>query len=223
MPNWLANTLRFILAAALPVCLVLTNVWLMMSTAFVNLEYNVPGFPADPYGFTKEDRLQYSAIALAYLLNDKGIEFLGDLTFPDGTAMYNDRELKHMVDVKKVVRAVLAVWMVSVVLTLGSAVALAWRPETRPLLRSGLLIGAGITTGLLLLVVLYVLVGFSTFFVQFHRVFFEGDTWLFNWYDTLIRLFPVRFWQDAFIWIGGGALMEGLIVGAAAWWGLRGK
>ncbi len=231
MPNWLSNTLRFTLAAALPVCLVLTNVRLMMSTAFVNLEYNVPGFPADPYGFTKEDRLQYSAVAVAYLLNDAGIEFLGDLTLPPekvvnsaiGERMYNDRELKHMLDVKNVVRGALAVWMVSVVLVIGSAAALAWKPETRPLLRSGLLIGAGITVGLLLLVVLYVLVGFSTFFVQFHRVFFEGDTWLFNWYDTLIRLFPARFWQDAFIWIGGGALLEGLIVGAAAWRGLKGQ
>ncbi|MEK7278277.1 MAG: DUF1461 domain-containing protein, partial [Chloroflexota bacterium] len=182
MPNWLANTLRFILAAAVPVCLVLTNVRLMMTTAFVNLEYNVPGFPADPYGFTKEDRLQYSAIAVAYLLNDAGIEFLGDLTLPPekvvnndiGDRMYNDRELKHMLDVKKVVRSVLGVWMVSVVLVIGSVAALAWKPETRPLLRSGLLIGAGITVGLLLLLVLYVLVGFSTFFVQFHRVFFEG-------------------------------------------------
>src|SRR3972149_2425465 len=84
--------------------------------------------PADPYGFTKEDRLQYSAIALAYLLNDAGIEFLGDLTLPPekvvnsaiGDRMYNDRELKHMLDVKNVVRGVLAVWMVSVVLAVGS-------------------------------------------------------------------------------------------------------
>src|SRR3990172_2931336 len=134
MPNWLANTLRAILAAALPVVLVLTNVRLMLTPLYVNLEYNVPGFPADPYGFTKEDRLQYSAIAVAYLLNDAGIEFLGDLTLPPekvvnsaiGERMYNDRELKHMLDVKNVVRAVLAVWMVSVVLVIGSAAALAW-------------------------------------------------------------------------------------------------
>lgn len=35
-----------------------------------------------------------------YLTNDEGIEFLGDLKFPDGSPVYNERELHHMVDVK---------------------------------------------------------------------------------------------------------------------------
>jgi len=53
---------------------------------------------------------------------------------------------------------------------------------------------------------------FWNFFAWFHSLFFEGDTWLFEYSDTLIRLFPIRFWQDAVIMmaviaLGGGAAL----------------
>lgn len=227
MPNWLANLFRILLTAALPVCLVLTNVRLMLTPFYTNWEYNLSDFPPDLYGFTKEDRLKYSAIALDYLLNDEGIDFLGKLTLPadklanadSGNRMYNDRELKHMVDVKVVVKGAMLVWMVSSLLVIGSVVVLAWQPATRPLLRSGLLVGSGITIGVLVALVAYIAIGFNTFFVQFHQVFFQGDSWLFRWSDTLIRLFPTKFWFDVFIWVGGGALVEAALIGTVAWLG----
>ncbi len=45
---------------------------------------------------------------------------------------------------------------------------------------------------------------------MFHGLFFNGNTWLFAYSDTLIRLFPIRFWEDtfltsAFIVLAGGA------------------
>jgi uncharacterized membrane protein len=40
---------------------------------------------------------------------------------------------------------------------------------------------------------------FWQFFTLFHGLFFEGDSWLFLYSDTLIRLFPIRFWQDVFL------------------------
>jgi uncharacterized membrane protein len=39
-------------------------------------------------------------------------------------------------------------------------------------------------------------------FVAFHNVFFEAGTWQFLFSDTLIRLFPERFWRDTFIAVG---------------------
>jgi integral membrane protein (TIGR01906 family) len=58
-----------------------------------------------------------------------------------------------------------------------------------------------------------VLVAFSVFFVFFHQVFFESGTWVFRFSDTLIRLFPQRFWRDAFIAIGLLSLAGGLTLG----------
>jgi uncharacterized membrane protein len=53
---------------------------------------------------------------------------------------------------------------------------------------------------------------FFNFFTAFHHLFFTGDSWLFLFSDTLIRLFPIRFWQDAFLFaaviaLGGGAAL----------------
>jgi integral membrane protein (TIGR01906 family) len=56
------------------------------------------------------------------------------------------------------------------------------------------------------------IVAFPVVFVGFHRVFFEGDTWLFLYSDTLIRLFPERFWQDAFLFIAVATLAEAAIL-----------
>ena len=57
---------------------------------------------------------------------------------------------------------------------------------------------------------------FWALFEGFHAIFFEGDSWLFLYSDTLIRLFPIRFWQDTFLFaaliaVGGGlALAYGI-------------
>lgn len=50
---------------------------------------------------------------------------------------------------------------------------------------------------------------FWAFFEGFHSLFFEGDSWLFLYSDTLIRLFPLRFWQDTFLFAAGIAVLGG--------------
>ena len=84
MPSYLTLVCRYALILAVPVFLTLVNVRLLMTPAFPEIEYRLPNFPADSYGFTREDRLHRSKIAIDYLLNAEGVEFLGDLRFPDG-------------------------------------------------------------------------------------------------------------------------------------------
>lgn len=236
MPAWLILACRVVLIVLIPIVLTLTNVRLLLTHAFPEIEYNLPGFPADPYGFTKEDRLKWSKISIDYLLNAEGIEFLRNLRFPPGQTappescqyyldgdcnrLYNDRELRHMQDVKVVTRGVLWVWVISLILS-AVAAGLLYRFGHVSELRAGLLGGTGLTLAILLGLVTYLLINFDTFFVQFHRIFFEGDTWLFLWTDSLIRLFPVRFWQDAFTFVGGAAILEALALGAFAWFKLK--
>jgi integral membrane protein (TIGR01906 family) len=236
MPAWLVLACRILLIALIPLVLVLTNVRLLMTPLFPAIEYRLPGFPDDIYGFTRADRLKWSEIAINYLLNNEGIEYLGNLRFPDGQTappescqyyldgdcnrLYNDRELRHMVDVKVVTRWALNVWVISSILVL-LAVALLYSFREMGALRAGLLGGATVTLVLLLGLVAYLLLNFNTFFTQFHMVFFEGQTWIFLWSDTLIRLFPLPFWRDAFIFVGGGAIVEAVLLAAFAWYRLR--
>jgi integral membrane protein (TIGR01906 family) len=221
LPSWLIVVLRTLIIVCLPIALVLLNVRLVMSNVYLRYEYGKPDFPPDTYGFTQADRLNYAPIALGYLFNSEGIEFLARQTFPDGTPQYNERELKHMADVKVVTRGSMAALWSTALLILISAVLLGWQPDTRPALRAGLAGGALLTVGILVALVGYILLNFNTFFVQFHQVFFEGDSWLFLWSDTLIRLFPLQFWSDGFTLVGVATLLEGIAIGALAWFGLR--
>lgn len=208
----LAGALAWLVSILVPVVLALTGVRLMMTPAFVRFEYSTPNFPADPYGFTKQDRLHWSQIALDYLLNDEGIEFLGDLQFEDGSPVYNERELRHMVDVKNAVRVTLVVWY----LALGGLLILgvwAWRGNWMPQFKAGLRRGGWLTVALVGMIIASVLVSFGVFFVAFHNMFFEPGTWMFYFSDTLIRLFPERFWRDIFIYVGLLALAGGLTLG----------
>ena len=192
-----ARVARVLLCVALPVALLLTSVRLLLTPAFVRLDYGLAGFPQDPYGFSMSERISWADIALEYLLNDEPISYLGDLRFEDGTGVYNERELKHMLDVKLLVQDAMSVWLAALAASLVIVLAIgqfggktqAWRA----------LRAASLTTLTVMGVLLVLIVAvFQFVFVGFHRMFFQGDSWLFLYSDTLIRLFPERFWLTAF-------------------------
>jgi integral membrane protein (TIGR01906 family) len=62
--------------------------------------------------------------------------------------------------------------------------------------------GGWLTLGIIALILAGTLINFDALFTQFHHLFFTGDTWLFFANDTLIRLFPLKLWSDAFIFMG---------------------
>jgi integral membrane protein (TIGR01906 family) len=193
----LSSAARILIGILVPLVLVLTNVRLLLTPPFVRIEYSTPGFPDDPYGFTREDRVRLAEIARSYLLNDAGPKFLADLRDGSGAGLYNPRELSHMVDVKNLVQEALAVWTGLVVVLAGLGMA-AWRLGAPRTARRGFNLGARITLIVMVALVGLLLVSFSDLFTGFHEVFFQSGTWVFYFSDTLIRLFPMRFWRDVF-------------------------
>jgi integral membrane protein (TIGR01906 family) len=208
--------LSSLVAVIVPIALIGLGLRLLLSPLFLKIEYNMPYFPADEYGFTKEDRLRWAPFALDYLVNNEDISYLGNLKFDDGTPLYNERELSHMHDVKGVTQGALRVWYAALAL-LALLGVLAWFGGWWQEYRLGLMRGGWLMIGLAVTVGLIVVVGialnpnvFWNFFAGFHSLFFEGDSWLFLFSDTLIRLFPIRFWQDAFLWAAVIALTGGV-------------
>ncbi len=216
------SILSWLVTILVPFALIGIGLRILLTPLFLQIEYNMPYFPADEYGFTKEDRLQWAPYALDYLVNNEDIRYLSDLEFDNGTPLYNERELSHMDDVKLVTQGALRVWYVTLALLLllgiwawfgRSASAAQWWPDYRLGLRRGgwLIVGLAVTIGLI--VVMGIAVNpnvFWNFFAGFHSLFFEGDSWMFLYSDTLIRLFPLRFWQDAFLWAAAVALVGGI-------------
>jgi integral membrane protein (TIGR01906 family) len=209
----------FLTALLTPIVLLGLALRLLLSPVFLQVEYRMPGFPADTYGFTREDRLRWAPYAVTYLTSSRGIDYLGDLHFDDGKPLYNERELSHMDDVQRVTKGALNVFY-------GALAALtllglwARRPQQWQAFLQGLKLGGWIMIGLAGVVAVIVLAGmfldpnlFWAFFTGFHSLFFSGDSWLFEYSDTLIRLFPLRFWQDTFLFAAGLAVLGGLGLG----------
>ena len=213
--------LSWLVAVLIPLALIGLGLRVLLTPLFLKIEYNMPYFPPDQYGFTKADRLKWAPYALNYLVNSADISYLADLKFEDGTSLYNERELSHMEDVKRVTKAALNAWYVTLALLLGLGI---WSRlgHGEQAYRQGLMRGGWLMVGLAVVIGLVVVVGilinpevFWNFFVGFHRLFFEGNSWLFLYSDTLIRLFPIRFWQDAFLLAALIALGGGIVLGVA--------
>ncbi len=208
--------LSWLVAILVPIALIGLGLRVLLTPLFLQVEYNMPYFPPDDYGFTKADRLKWAPYALNYLTNNQGISYLADLRFEDGKPLYNERELSHMNDVKRVTQGALRVWYGTLALLLLLGV-WAWFGKWWQTYRLGLMRGGWLMVGLAVTIGLIVVVGialnpdvFWNFFAGFHHLFFTGDSWLFQYSDTLIRLFPIRFWEDAFLWAAVIALAGGV-------------
>ncbi len=212
----LPTILSYLASLLVPLALIGTALRILLSPIYFNVEYRMPYFPVDEYGMTQQERLQWAPFAVKYLVNGADVSYLGDLKFDDGTPLYNERELSHMADVKQVVLNALGAWTISLIILALLAIFAKrgkWMPDYLNGLRRGGMWMIGLAIALGLVAGVGILLNpevFWQFFTLFHQVFFTGDSWLFYYSDTLIRLFPIRFWEDAFLWaailaLGGGA------------------
>jgi integral membrane protein (TIGR01906 family) len=207
----LRNILGWIVTVLTPLLILMLSIRILITPIFAQVEYRMPGFPDDSYGFTLEDRLRWSTPSIEYLVNNEGIDYLAGLKFEDDTPIYNDNELSHMEDVKGVVtgmRIALAASMIILLAIVIIGVRKGWRRELLSAIRRG---GWGVV-GLIIAILLFVAISFDELFTWFHELFFQQGNWQFYTSDTLIRLFPMRFWQDAFIYVGVLSLIFGVLL-----------
>jgi integral membrane protein (TIGR01906 family) len=207
--HFLSGVIRFIL----PILLILSSVWIILQMAnyWIPLEYRMPGFPDDPYGFTLEDRLYWSRVDVAYLQNDEGVEYFNAYYLDNGDPMHNARELQHMEDVKDLIKVTWSVlglgWVILILVGALVGTRVGWGQVVDMITTS-----ARSTIWLMILLALGLVIAFGVLFVGFHRLFFEGDTWLFSYSDTFIRLYPERFWRDTFALVAIVTLVLSLIL-----------
>jgi integral membrane protein (TIGR01906 family) len=219
------KVLSWVVTLMLPIVIVLLVVRLVINPWYLVFEYHTPGFPDDPYGFSLQDRLNYGKFAVDYLVNSADIAYLGDLRFPPGqqapeasclfmkdcTYLYNERELEHMLDVKNVVGGAMNILLLGAGLLIALTI-WAWIGKWKLEYLKGLERGGILLLGLIGIIIIAVLILFQYIFVLFHQIFFTAGTWSFLYSDTLIRLFPERFWQDTFLMVGGLSIILGLVV-----------
>jgi len=192
-----------------PILLITSAMRAALSPIFVNIEYQLPNFPPDPYGFTKEERFFWANYSIQYIVGEVSEKEFSALQFPDGAPLFNEREISHMIDVRDLTVAMLAIWRILIVF-FAIVLFFGWKNNWLRALFHALENGAKITLTIILGILVYVWINFNQLFTIFHQVFFEGDSWLFYLSDTLIRLFPLKFWQDLFI--GSFGIITSLIL-----------
>ncbi len=189
-----------------PVLLVLGNILPVMTPFWLTVAYTRTGFPRDSYGFSTSDRIALAARVTNWLGNDQDLNALADLGTPDGQNAFNARELRHLQDVKLLTgHAYRLAILALVLLTVSSTIC-----HRKGVLRLALQRAARLTLALLLAILVFSLASWDQAFTEFHRLFFASGTWYFAYSDTLIRLFPERFWIDALLFLAGMTVLQSL-------------
>ena len=212
-PLW-PRLVQAVLVLAVPVLLLVIALRVVTGHWFVRWEYGKASFPPDPFGLSAAERTRLAEVCVDYLATNADLSLLADLRLPDGKPAFNARELRHMDDVQAVYNWMTIAGIVAgLVLVAGVAILRASR-HARRRAPAALLGGSLLTLGLLAAVGATMVLSWGEFFTTFHRIFFEGDTWTFPYSDTLIRLFPMRFWIDVAAAIVTVLVIQALVLAA---------
>ena len=211
----LPRVLQVAVAVFFPVILLAAAVRAVTTPLFLWVEYHRPGFPADEYGFSTEDRMTYGSYTMDYILNWAPARYLGDLVNTDGDQLFLDSEVGHMADVKGVLSTG---FVVATVLAILAVIACAYLARRYPGgIRRALFAGAVVTLILAVALAVAGVLAWETFFTQVHALFFADGTWTFRLDDTLIRLFPAQFWIDAAASVGAIVLVGAVLTLVLTW------
>jgi len=209
--------IQWVVVLALPVLMVTISLRVTTGDWFVAWEYGKESFPPDPFGLTIEDRVRMTGVSVEYLATNADITLLSDLRLPDGSPAFNERELQHMADVQVRYHQLIVSGVIAGAVVAAGIALLLVPGSARRYVPGALIGGSGLTLGLLAGVGACMLLAWETFFERFHRLFFTGDTWLFDYSDTLIRLTPMRFWIDVAVVIVTLLVAQVLVVGGVGW------
>ncbi len=210
--EWLRKGIPVLITISMPILISVLAILVLVSPLYINLEYRRPGFPEDSYGFTTAERLAFGNQTRRYLISSDTLDDLRELRFENGEPIYKESELTHLEDVKVLLRGVLWVFYGAAAIFAFGNTAFRRRGVEEDFV-SAVALGGKLTAILLIVILILTVISFQALFTNFHRLFFEGDSWLFYYSDTLIRLFPVQFWQDVFIAFGLMTLAGGVLAG----------
>lgn len=215
------RVLQWVVAILTPLVLVVMAIRAVASGGFLWLEYHRPGFPADQYGFSDEQRMTFGSYGLNFINSFAGRDYLGGLMTPNGVQstggvkLFRDEEVGHMADVQSLVHLAYLLGVIAVIVIAISFLVL--RSRYAGGIRRGLFAGAWVTLGLFAALGTLGLLGWEAFFTDFHRLFFSGGNWSFFLDDTLIRLYPPQFWVDSALTLAGIVIVAVLLILIFTW------
>jgi integral membrane protein (TIGR01906 family) len=129
--------------------------------------------------------------------------------------VFNEREITHLKDVKGLFRLDLWVFLGTAAFALFYVVYSIWRRQQgqRKLARA-LVIGSGLTLGLMIILGIGILLDFDELLMRFHLLSFTNDFWLLDpAHDYLIMLVTGGFMYDATLTVAGATISWAVVMG----------
>jgi integral membrane protein (TIGR01906 family) len=208
MPNIITKVINCLLLLLIPILVILGSARLLATDTYLAFEYGKTSFPPDVYGFTSQQRFELASVNVHYVRAHLPDDALATQKL-DGTLIYNPREVSHMADVQSVFQVIVRVWQVAFVLLLFLGLIL-WATGEHRQFAAAIQSGGLFTSAMILTIALLAIFAWQSWFNIFHLFFFQPGSWLFSYSDTLIRLFPVKFWFDATLSISILSILVGL-------------
>lgn len=187
-------------------------VWSIITPNFLENQY--AELPPDPYGLADSERLDLAQTAVSYLRlwapPESVTHLLAEQTLPDGTPLYSQAELNHLIDVKHLTDTIRIIGLASLALLLISALFLL-QPRPRFYALRQTAVGGFLLIPLTFTLLLSASLLWPLFFVKFHELLFADGTWTFAETAGLIRLYPELFWFRVGQTILSRLLLTGLV------------
>ena len=220
--------------AWIPTFLFIFAVPLFLVTASVTWAFNDPGVYNRGFqkyrisltsGITEEDLRQVGGQIRHYFNSTDEPLLVNTQVYGEDRELFNQREVQHMRDVKRLVWWIYAAAIVSGIYLLAAT---AWGVAVYQrgfldVLAQRVIRGVALMVVLVVFVGVFALAGFDTLFLRFHQLAFANDLWQLNpRRDYLLIIFPQGFWFDATMRVVAltvaGAVALTLIAGGHLLW-----
>lgn len=176
----ISNTILVLLILLIPVILYIFNFKLILfDTSLYSAEFEKQGV--------------YEKFENADEINGKLLTYFKDEKELVDIDIYDDEEKQHLLDVKKLINISFSLLNISLIVFLVLLTALLYLNKdamVKPIIK--VLIGGGILTICFsVLDLLFSVLNFDLYFDWFHKMLFEGGTWLFSEGSNLIAMYPI--------------------------------
>ncbi len=183
-----------------PLLLTLLVVRLAFTEPFVEFLYKRAQLPPDPMPY--ELRLSIAKMGLRSVLSEEGMEEFKN------SGLFNHREIRHMEDVKRLLKAFFSLLYVGLPLWLLGFFSLRQKREMgKVIFFGGLLLEAFV-----LFVLVLSIINYDWLFTAFHDLFFDPYSWRFRDEDMLLRVYPMDFWFKATLYTAFGVFSLNLVL-----------
>lgn len=197
------NTILTVLASAASFFLVIAMLFSALSLVMNSEKRHRSEYErlnvADFMGMSDEDIVR-SLMRLVDYMEGRVDDIVVEVTvYGESTAMFNERETMHMVDVRTLYQAwrtASCIMYAFAAVVLAALIAVFGKRWYVPASK-GFIIGFAAFAAMLLAIGAYAVIDFNSFWTSFHLLFFSNDLWLLDPAESrMINMFPIEFFSN---------------------------